>query len=306
MPEKALVPSFFLYGEPARTVEGRFVHLEELDERSKPNDWNIRPHAHADLNHVFHIVAGGGVMMVEGQALSFAAPCLVLVPSCVVHGFDMLMETRGSVLTIADSYLRDLVARESDFATLFASPRQFALGGESLVGAALRDLARELVWRAPASGAAIEARLLSILVEAKRLAVQIHDEAPTHPGTYAGLVARFRALIERSYRDGLPMEAFATELGVTLGQLREACRKVAASSPLRLVQDRVMLEAKRALLYSNMTVAEVGYHLGFDDPAYFSRFFAKTEGVSPRAFRARRRRQTANSPGRAGDPANGG
>jgi AraC family transcriptional activator of pobA len=60
-----------------------------------------------------------------------------------------------------------------------------------------------------------------------------------------------------------------------------------------LVQDRAILEAKRALLYSNMTVAEVGYYLGFDDPAYFSRFFAKAEGLSPRGFRDR---ASASSP----------
>ncbi len=48
------------------------------------------------------------------------------------------------------------------------------------------------------------------------------------------------------------------------------------------------LEAKRALLYSNMTIAEVAYHLGFEDPAYFSRFFAKVVGRSPRAFRVAR------------------
>lgn len=288
MTQAAIVPSFFLFGEPPRTVEGRFLHLEDLDERSRPNDWNIRPHAHADLNHVFHIVVGGGVMTVEGHSRAFTSPCLVLVPSCMVHGFAWLAETRGSVLTIADSYLRDLVAREPDFSTLFAVPRQLDLGQDSPIDASLRDLSRELVWRAPAGGAAIEARLLSILVEAQRLAVRTREEAPAHPGAYAGLVARFRALVERRYREGLPMEGLAAELGVTLGQLREACRKVAATSPHRLVQDRVMLEARRALLYSNMTVAEVGYHVGFDDPAYFSRFFAKLEGCSPRKYRLSR------------------
>ena len=52
-----------------------------------------------------------------------------------------------------------------------------------------------------------------------------------------------------------------------------------------MIQRRVVLEAKRALLYSNMTVTEAAYYLGFSDPAYFSRFFAKATGKSPRAFR---------------------
>jgi AraC family transcriptional activator of pobA len=107
-------------------------------------------------------------------------------------------------------------------------------------------------------------------------------------GVQATLVARFRELVEVHYRAGLSLEDYADRLGVTVARLRNACLKVAAAPPLRLVHERMLLEAKRALIYSSMTVAEVAYHLGFEDPAYFSRFFAKAEGQSPRAFRASR------------------
>jgi len=288
MPEGSTVPSFFLFGEPLRTVEGKFIHLEELDDRTRPNNWNIRAHAHADLNHVFHISAGGGVMHVDDQTIAFAAPCLLLVPSGRVHGFAYEVETAGSVLTIADSYLRDLTAREPAFATLFHAPRQTPLDGRSRIPGALAELSRELVWTAPGGAAAAEAHLLTILVEALRRQVQDEAASPAARGGHVTLVARFRELVEAHYREGLPMEAYARTLGVALPRLRAACMRAAGASPLRLVQDRLMLEAKRALLYSNMTIAEVGYHLGFEDPAYFSRFFAKAEGLSPKRYRLER------------------
>ncbi|MGR4865929.1 helix-turn-helix domain-containing protein [Caulobacter sp. LARHSG274] len=288
--QSAVVPSFFLFGEPLRAVEGKFLHLEALDDRTRPNDWNIRPHAHADLNHVFHITAGGGVMDADDRTIAFAAPCLLLAPSGVVHGFAYETETTGSVLTIADSYLRDLAQREPDFAHLFEGPCQLPLSGDTPVGEALAGLARELVWSAPASGAAIEAHLLGVLVEALRLLTRSRAASPTVLGHQAVLVARFRELVEAEYRSGRPLEDYAGRLGVTEARLRAACLKVAGASPLRLIQDRMRLEAKRALLYSNMGVAEVAYHLGFSDAAYFSRFFAKAEGLSPRAFRDARRR----------------
>lgn len=288
MSQKAVIPSFFLFGEPLRTVEGKFLHLEALDDRTRPNDWNIRAHAHADLNHVFHITSGAGVMYVDAETIAFAAPCLVLAPSGVVHGFAYEAETTGAVLTIADSYLRDLTSREPDFANLFRAPRQLPLGLDSRVAASLDSLSRELVWTAPGGGAAVEAHLLTVLVEALRLLVRAEAAHPAVQGIQATLVARFRELVEAHYRASLSVDDYAQRLGVTIGRLRAACLKVAAASPLRLVQDRMMLEAKRALLYSNMTIAEVGYHLGFEDPAYFSRFFAKAEGCSPRAFRAER------------------
>jgi AraC family transcriptional activator of pobA len=74
-------------------------------------------------------------------------------------------------------------------------------------------------------------------------------------------------------------------LGVTQPRLRVACLKVAGLPPTQMIQRRVLLEAKRALLYSNMTVSEAAYYLGFNDPAYFSRFFARATGQSPRSFR---------------------
>ena len=47
-----------------------------------------------------------------------------------------------------------------------------------------------------------------------------------------------------------------------------------------------MVEAKRLLIYTGKSVAEVGYDLGFEDPAYFARFFAERAGSAPSAFRA--------------------
>jgi len=284
--EKTVVPSFFLFGEPPQAAEGKFIHLEALDDRTRPNDWNIRAHAHGDLNHVFHLTTGGGTMMAEDRRIAFTAPCLLVVPSGVVHGFAYDVGTAGSVLTIADSYLRDLSMREPAFAGLFRAPAALALAKDSRVEGALEGLARELVWAAPGHAAAVEAHLLTVLVEALRLSVSARaGEGPAAIGGHAALVARFRELVEARYREHLSLEAYADLLGVTASRLRTACGKAAGAAPLKLVQDRILLEAKRALLYSNMTVAEAAYHLGFDDPAYFSRFFAKAVGASPRAFR---------------------
>ena len=287
MAQRAVIPSFFLFGEPLKTVEGKFLHLEDLDDRSRPNDWNIRAHAHADLNHIFHITAGAGMMHVEAQTIPFVAPCLLLIPAGAVHGFVYEADSSGAVLTIADSYLRDLTGREPAFSGLFRGPCQLPLGADSRIAASLASLSRELVWTAPGHAAAVEAHLLSVLVETLRLLVQAHTASPAVQGVQATLVARFRELVEAYYRAGLSLEDYAARLGVTVARLRGACLKVAATPPLRLVHERMLLEAKRALIYSNMTIAEVAYHLGFEDPAYFSRFFSKVERCSPRAFRAK-------------------
>lgn len=278
------IPNFFLYGEAPRTVDDRFLHLEALADRSRPSGWTIRPHAHANLNHVFHFTRGGGVVRAEGQSIRLPAPCLLLMPAGVVHGFDFEPETVGSVLTVSDTTLRELLRREPEFRPLFAAPAVIPVADEGFILASLGRLARELAWLAPGRAAAVEALLVGILVEVLRLA-QAGGGETAAPGPQALLVARFRELIEERYRGHDEVEDYARALAVSPKQLWAACRRVAGAPPARLIQDRLLLEAKRLLLYTNVSVAEAAYTLGFNDPAYFSRLFTKETGRSPRDFR---------------------
>ena len=67
--------------------------------------------------------------------------------------------------------------------------------------------------------------------------------------------------------------------------MREICQGMTGKSAGTLVQDRLVLEAQRLLIYTNATSSMVAYELGFKDPSYFSRFFKRRTGLSPMAFR---------------------
>ncbi len=279
------VPSFFLYGEPRREIGPRFLHLEPLEDRSRPNDWNIRAHTHANLNHVFFIQEGSGVLLADGETMRFEAPCILLIPARTVHGFTYTPTAAGWVLTIADAYWRELVAREPGFAALFAAPLSLPVAGEMDALGRLRILAQELVWNAPGYTAAIEGHLLCVLVTVLRFLHHAAQPGFTAASRSTALVARFRDFIEIHYAAGLSLSRYVALLRVTEAQLRRACVQVARQAPMLMVQDRIFLEAQRVLLYTNMTVGEAAHDLGFSDSAYFSRFFAKRAGRSPRAFR---------------------
>ncbi|AWN49175.1 AraC family transcriptional regulator [Methylobacterium terrae] len=281
------VPHFFLYGEAPRDADDRFLHLEALDDRSRPNRWTIRPHVHSGLHQVLLIAEGAGEMRAEAERLAFAAPCLLVVPAGTAHGFRFADGTVGAVLTLSARYLRDLCGREPELAALFAGPAALALTEPDPVEEALAELAREVAWAAPGRRGAIEAHLMLLLVAGlRRLAA---TKAPaTPPGPQALLAARFRDLVEVQHRRERPLSAYADDLGVTEARLRAACRAVTGLSPGRIIRERRLIEAKRSLLYSDLGIAEIAYGLGFSDPAYFSRFFAKGTGECPRAFRDRR------------------
>jgi AraC family transcriptional activator of pobA len=284
------VPVFYLYGEPHRAAAERFVHVEYLYDRSRPSKWLIRPHAHTQLSHIFLIARGGGAMQAEESTLEFAAPSLLIVPAGVVHGFKWRWESRGSVITLADSYLHDLLRRDTDVEELLRTPRAIELGAEDAASLE-RDralLSKELSRAARGYRAAIDSAVLSIAVTALRRAEHLSDACTVTPGHHAALVARLRDRVEKHYRLRESVPAYAKALGVSATALRVACARVAAMPPTAILDQRALLEAKRALLYSNRSITELSYYLGFLDPAYFSRWFHGHVGRSPRRFRAQR------------------
>ncbi len=97
---------------------------------------------------------------------------------------------------------------------------------------------------------------------------------------------RYLALVEQHHREHRPLPFYAEALGVTADHLSRTCRTVARQSALQMLHDRLMLEARRLLAYTPMPVAEVARQLGYDDAAYFSKFFTRHVGNTPSEYRA--------------------
>ena len=288
MDPAAVIPRFYLYGEPHRVADGRFVHVESLDDRSRASEWTIRPHAHADLNHVFHIAEGGGAMQAENVMLSFQAPCLLLVPAGIVHGFSWTSESKGTVITVSSNYLEHLRETDPALSVLFQSAAAVTINAPDSERYARtgKRLMAELGWAAPGHRAAAESGLPDILVSALRAIgtqTEVHRSAP---GRQAALVARYRERVEARFRLRERVAIHAQALRTSPTRLRAACAVVAQQSPMQILDQRAVVEAQRALLYSNLSVAEIADSLGLPDAAYFSRFFSQRVGRSPRAYRA--------------------
>ena len=94
----------------------------------------------------------------------------------------------------------------------------------------------------------------------------------------------FCKLIETEYARQHPVAWYAGQLGITAAHLNALCRKTAGQSALELVHERLVLEARRNLVYTSMSVSQVSYALGFADPAYFTRFSSGAPACLPRHF----------------------
>ena len=285
------VPAFFLYGEPLQAPDERLVHVETIAARSRLHDWNIRPHRHRDLHQVLLIQRGRADARLDAAAQSLRSPLAIVVPPGVVHSFRFQPDTAGLVISFSAGLARDAAALAPGLAELLERPAAFALERHGVEATDLDALGamllREFGRSARGRHAALRGLLGALLANLLRLSGDVSrtDAASTAPDRE--LVARFRQLVERQYREHVPVARYAAELGTSEARLRRACVAVAGHAPGELIHVRLLVEAERQLRYTSMPVAQVAYHLGFDDPAYFSRFFTQRMGLSPRAFRAR-------------------
>jgi len=89
----------------------------------------------------------------------------------------------------------------------------------------------------------------------------------------------------RIFRDNWPVDLYVEMLATTSHLLDLAAHAVLGSGVKRVASERRLLEAKRLLLFTVRTVEDIAYEIGFDDPAYFSRFFRGRVGEAPAAWR---------------------
>lgn len=113
---------------------------------------------------------------------------------------------------------------------------------------------------------------------------QSHQNPQQHLDGH-GLFLQFKSLLEDSYTKEHLSSFYANALYVSNKKLNELCKTFAGSTLSDLIKDRLLLEAKRLLLHTNNSVKEISYQLGFEDPAYFNRFFRKHLEMSPVHFK---------------------
>ena len=285
------VPAFFLYGEQLRPPDERMVHIETIAARSRVHDWIIAAHRHRDLHQVLLIRRGRVEARIDSRVARLRAPCAIVVPPGSVHSFRFQPETAGVVVSFAPRLADELhdagvgLPQFLERSAAVTLPRS-ALGKTDL-GSLSEMLLREFSRSAPGRRLALSGLLTALLANLQRL---LPDPSPRPSGVNArdrDLVARFREQVERHFREHTGIGEYATLLQTSETRLLRACLAVTGESPLELVHLRVLVEAERHLRYTSMSVTQIAYHLGFEDPAYFSRFFSRRIGLPPRAFRRR-------------------
>lgn len=285
------IPHVALYGNEALPVDVDLVHCERIPERSSLYGWEIEPHVHDAMLQILYIEAGaGGEALLDGRRWTIESPCLVVVPAQCVHAFRYASDTDGPVLTAAQRPLEVLLdALAPDLRRQVLQPMVLPVDPEGRHVQALSPLfdaiARESRTTGLATGAAGMSLLAALMVYIARVGHGAPVDGTDPRSRKARTVERFRGLLDAHFQQRWPVERYADALGISAGQLGRLCREVMGVSTLDAINARVLQEAQRVLVYSSLSIKQVAAELGFEDEAYFGRFFKKHAGSKPTEFR---------------------
>ncbi len=124
--------------------------------------------------------------------------------------------------------------------------------------------------------------LITKIVRMHPLVTKLPSEATSQKQI---ILRNFQSLINTKFKSRLSVVQYAHELNITPTHLNRISRAILNISASALIHERSILEAKRLLIYTSATIAEVAYQLGFNDPAHFSKFFHNKSTQKPSDFR---------------------
>lgn len=124
-----------------------------------------------------------------------------------------------------------------------------------------------------------------IILKSTRIWKQQHQLADSSQHADVQFLRRFSKLVEQHYKTHHTVADYAQLLFVTPKNLSKKIGLLSKSTPNDIIKDRIILESKRLLAHTAMTVKEIAYSLHYEDDAYFVRFFTKHTGLTPVSFR---------------------
>ena len=286
----AAIPRFALYGE-APAPEQEMLHIEEVQSRSRLYEWLINPHVHQGLYQILWLYRGRADVRMDEWSGTVEGPAAIVAPPGVVHSFRFAPETDGLILTLSGRFLveGEFPAAAELFRTLFLAPavvRPAADDGSvERLDSLMRTLAAEFATPGgPASPVPLWLARAIVWRLAQARALGGRSEG-TRGRRHQALFTRFLVMVEEHFLERWPLERYARALGLSRQRLNRLARVERGRSALEIVHERMTREACRRLYYIAAPAETLARELGFDDPAYFNRFFKRRTGLTPHRWR---------------------
>jgi len=282
------IPTVQFYGDQEQQVTPDLLHCELLITRSKAHHFKIRPHRHHGLSQIFYVRKGRGEANLDGKTIAINAPSVIVISEMCVHDFIWSENVEGYVLSIANPLLEQVERLLKKEQTTIKSTLVLPITKDQSALDSIFSLIQH-EYNEPIINGRSES--LGSLIQLLGIWLERHSSQTPHSGQVNNkkidYLHHFNDLINKDFTQHKKVEDYAERLGITAPYLNNLCQQFVEKSALQLIHDRLLLEAKRYLMYTVLSISEIAYTIGFNDPAYFTRFFKRLTKMSPKQFRVK-------------------
>ncbi|WP_157582638.1 helix-turn-helix domain-containing protein [Spirosoma arboris] len=246
-------------------------------------------HKH-DFYHLILFLEGGGTHDIDFHTFPVRPYQIYFMIPGQVHSWSFEGPVDGYVINFSGSFFHSFLAR-ADFLSQFSFfngivddsvidiPEEIQPKVKHYFEALLKESDTDSTFGLDM----VRALLIQLFITIHRIS-DAEKSGKTSLHNYA-ILKNFQKLIEANYNTlRLPKE-YAEKLFLTPNYLNTICRQLMGVSSGEVIRIRIVMEAKRQLVNLDLTVAEIAYNLNFEDTSYFTKFFKKQAGVTPKEFR---------------------
>ncbi|MFK8009936.1 MAG: AraC family transcriptional regulator [Saprospiraceae bacterium] len=278
-----------VYGEQEQPFWDSAVYIEPIRKRSAIYNFEINEHLHTNLVQIFILKKGGGQLFSEGKQIEMSTPCMIVIPNGVLHGFTWLPNVAGRVVTISLSFYENCLKENQNTLTQFQQLQYFSFENDKNLFDELvylkDNLEEELKEKKVEKQFIINLLINLLMVKLYRKSIVEQPQVLSHDNRTLSYFNAFQKEISQTIDCTKNVKSYAKSLNITPVHLNRICQVLVQKSALQIIHEKLSIEAKKKLLYTNKTISEISYSLNFKEPSHFSKFFKKMVGISPRKFR---------------------
>ncbi|MEC5145874.1 helix-turn-helix domain-containing protein [Chitinophaga sp. 212800010-3] len=268
------------------------IHKKQLDDFGIQLKPMINLHegikiAHRDDHYVFILQQRGALLLeLDFNEMALSGPSLCFIMPGQVHRYISLADSAGHFLFVDASLV---TGQYRDLFDSFQHLRQiFPLAATHIIFNSIA-LAEQLLLQEnyPFKKAVVSSFMASLM---GLIAAQVKQQdiiRESINGQRFTVASKFRGLVKKKFKQLKQVQQYAELLNISPLYLNECIKEATGHPASYWIQQEILLEARRLLYYTTLDVKEIAFELGYEEHAYFSRFFKKNSGTTPVEFRVK-------------------
>ncbi len=269
-----------------KNTKSPFFEIKTLEHQLR--EFTYLPHRH-DCYLILFVTQGRGICMIDFVTYDVKPFTAFFITPGQMHSWELSDDAKGFAIFFTLTFYKMQKAEKNitdfPFFNILNNPCCLHLNeqNDASIIVTFQEMIRESSMNQYGRDDILRNCLDILLIRLSRYHQQ--NRIPRQTLMLISQIRRLESLIDKHFRELKLPRDYAERMNVTPKHLNDICKRALNKTISDLIHERLVLEAKRMLVYTDMTIKQVAINLEFNDRSYFIRFFKKRMGITPERFR---------------------